>query len=238
MNRIIAAVLVTLSIVAGLGVGFLAQRRADPPAQARDLGSPTATDTDTATTPTPEVHDPLYNRNLGDRTGPSWSPADLTGPDGELLELHPVVPGAIGPVAADRQVFEYMRAGYLVADQDPPCDGNHWLWAGQWAEGMYVSADPRGDIAALGMTRAGPGTAEGISVGNSLKAVRETYGPALQGPEPTDYGMARFFLEDGGRWVGFLFEEDIAELRPLSRVHAVEVTVGERPGFGSLLDAC
>ncbi|WP_109509855.1 hypothetical protein [Nocardioides speluncae] len=182
---------------------------------------------------------PLVAKNRDERRGPSWSPADLTGPDGEPLELGNISPGTFGMVRVGDNVDKYVDAGYLAADieKESACEGTYWKWAGQLNEGLDVIADQTGAIGSLGMTRDGLETAEGISIGNSLRALRDTYGKELTAPHANDYGQAAVFLPgNGDGWLGFGFNATPEELGPNSRITFIEASKGHRPGM--LRDGC
>ena len=217
MNRRIAAVLVALSVVAGVGAGFLVERLHSAGAEAHTpRSSPTLVASPAPSSPEPstpattsatEDVSALTTANRADRAAaglPSWSPADPEGADGRPLEVGKIVPGGIDPVMAGNPVFKYMRQGYLVADENPSCDGNHWLWAGQLSGGLYVAATP---------TRHGhrPGHRQGRSrrppTGSASATAcarsKATYGAALSGVEPDDNGDGWVHVQDGDRWLAF-----------------------------------
>lgn len=265
MKPKLIALLVVLSAVLGVGAGFLVKRLnddTDPPSSSSQEQTPTESTTTptsepTTATPTPspttspttsptkaedepsdDVPD-LVARNREDRSGPSWSPADPIGPDGQPLELGILSPGAFGLVRVGDNIDKYVDAGYLVADleRESICDGNYWKWAGQLSDGLDVIASNNGVIGSLGMKRDGLETAEGISVGNSLQALRDTYGKQLSEPRANDYGQAAVFLPgNGDGWLGFGFEVAPGQLEPTSRVTFIEATKGNPPGM--LRDGC
>jgi len=101
---------------------------------------------------------------------------------------------------------------------------------------LDVIVDQNQRIAALGMSRAGLETAEGISIGNSFGALVQTYGDRLQGPERMDYGQGGAFVQDGDKWIGFGFDNKPGQLSDDSRVVFIEVTRGNRPGL--IRDGC
>lgn len=267
MKPKIIAVLVVLSAVLGIGAGFLVQRlngddsepqssNGQEPTPSEPTETPTKKPTkdptkepseDPTTAPTTEAtkdDDPddvpdLVAKNRAERRGPSWSPADPIGPDGEPLEIGNVFPGTFEPVRVGDNVDKYVAAGYLVADikRESICDGNYWKWAGQLSEGLDVVANNEGVIGSLGMQRDGLETAEGISIGNTLQALRDTYGKELSEPQANDYGLAGVFLQgNGDGWLGFGFEVAPDKLKPTSRVTFMEVSKGRQPGM--LRDGC
>lgn len=266
MKPKIIATLVVLSAVLGVGAGFLVKRvnddNTDPqsstgqePTATKDPTedptkapttsptkapptSPTASPTDDEDDSDTDVPE-LVAKNRAERTGPSWSPADPLGPDGKPLEIGNVFPGTFQPVRVGDNVDKYVEAGYLAADieRESVCEGNYWKWAGQLSSGLDVIADDQGVIGSLGMTKDGLETPEGISIGNSLQALRDTYGKELSGPQGNDYGLAGMFLQgNGDGWLGFGFDVSPDELKPTSRITFIEASKGSPPGM--LRDGC
>ena len=188
-------------------------------------------------TPSAAVDDAVQaNRN--DRRGPSWSPADLTGKDGKPLALGNAVPGAFEPIRVGTNVQQAVDAGFMERDtrREEACEGTFWKWKGQWAEGLDVLVGRDKRISALGMSKDGLETPEGISIGNSYAAVDKTYGDRLEGPVRMDYGQAGVFLRDGDNWIGFGFDNEPGRLADDSRVAFIEVSRGNRPGL--IRDGC
>lgn len=181
---------------------------------------------------------PVVTRNRNERRGPSWSPADLVGRDGKPVQLGQAVPGAFEPVAVGADIQTAVRAGLMERDpqREKACEGTFWKWKGQLAQGLDVIVDPNRRIVALGMSRAGLETAEGISIGNSFGALVRTYGDRLQGPQRMDYGQAGAFVQDGDKWIGFGMDNQPGQLTDASRIAFIEVTRGARPGL--LRDGC
>jgi len=198
---------------------------------------PTATSGATAK-PTPPSDDPVVQANRDERQGPSWSPADVVNKDGKPLLFGNAVPGAFEPVPVGADVQVAVDAGFVQRDpkREQACEGTFWKWTGQLSEGLdvIVGADKR--IAALGMSKAGLETPEGISIGNSYAAVDKTYGERLEGPVRMEYGQAGVFLQDGDKWIGFGFDNEPGRLADDSRVVFIEVSRGNRPGL--LRDGC
>jgi hypothetical protein len=172
---------------------------------------------------------PSIARNRADRAEAgldSWSPALPEGEDGEPRELGNIVLGGVEPVEVGAQVADYVRRGYLVADPNPPCGGNRWLWAGQLSEGLYVSASQEGTIMALGTDKDGLETADGIGVGNTLRALKATYGEFLAQVRTDDQGLGWVFVKQGDRWLAFsLGPAD--QVTDASRVDFIEVGRGD-----------
>ena len=204
--------------------------------------SPTATDAPINSSPdaasSPVVGEDVIEANRNERQGPSWSPADPAGPDGEPLTLGNAVPGAFEPIRVGTSIQQAVDAGFMERDpqREQACEGTFWKWKGQLSQGFDVIVGADKQIVALGMTRDGLETPEGISIGNSFGALAQTYGDRLQGPERMEYGQAGAFLQDGDNWIGFGMDNQPGQLTDNSRIAFIEVTRGSRPGL--LRDGC
>jgi len=188
--------------------------------------------------PSPAVDEQAVEANRNERQGPSWSPRDLEGADGEPLTLGNAVPGAFEPIRVGMSVQQAIDTGFIERDpqREQACEGTFWKWKGQLSQGLDLIVGEDKRIAALGMSRAGLETPEGISIGNSYAAVDNTYGDRLEGPVRMDYGQAGVFLRDGNNWIGFGFDNKPGQLADDSRVAFIEVSEGNRPGL--IRDGC
>lgn len=185
----------------------------------------------------PTAESSLLQRNHNERTGPSWSPRDLEGPNGQLLEIGSLAPGAFGEVKAGENIDTAIAAGYLEEDKHRPCDGGpFYKWRDQWSGGMDVIVGENKRIDYLGLSKDGLETAEGISIGNSYGALKATYGGKLSAPVTMDYGQPGVFIEEGTRWLGFLLDASPDSLSDKSRIKFIEVSDGRRPGLAR--DGC
>jgi hypothetical protein len=189
------------------------------------------------TTPSP-ADDPVVEANRAERQGAAWVPRGVVDKNGNPLKLGHAVPGAFEPIEVGTSVQAAVNAGYMERDpkREQACEGTFWKWKGQLAEGLdvIVGADQR--ITALGMSKPGLETAEGISIGNSYAAVDRTYGDRLEGPVRMDYGQAGVFLRQGDNWIGIGFDNEAGQLADDSHVAFIEVSQGTRPGL--LRDGC
>ncbi len=209
--------------------------------------APTGATTDNATNAPPAAtkrstfppsDDPVVNRNRTEREGADWSPAIPDGKDGKPLVFGRVIPGAFEPVPVGADIRVAVDAGFMERDpqREETCEGTFWKWRGQLSQGLDVIVDQNQRIAALGMSRAGLETAEGISIGNSFGALVQTYGDRLQGPVRMDGGQAGAFLQEGDKWIGFGMDNEPGQLAETSRIAFIEVTRGAQPGL--LRDGC
>lgn len=238
MERRLAVLgIAAMVIILGLSAWFdLSGRRHDSPGV-----SPAATPSPEATSagnPTKKPAASVVERNRNERRGPSWSPADPVGDDGKPLTLGHVVPGAFEPVEAGMSIQEAINTGFIERDlkRAEGCEGTYWKWKGQLAEGLDIIVGDDKQVSFLGMSKDGLETAEGISIGNSYRALTRTYGDRLSDPVRLDYGNAGAFLRDGNKWIGFAMDNEPGRLADSSRISFIEVSSGTRPGL--LRDGC
>lgn len=214
-----------------------ASSKPTPKATPKTTPKPTPNSTPTPVEQSPEV-DPAALQvalNRAERVGLAWSPADPIGPDGQPLDLRYVVPGAFGPIRAGDNVKEHVATGHLEADvqRNIDCNGEFWKWPGELSEGLEVSNDVNGVIHTLAMTKPGLETPEGISIGNSIQALRDTYGERLATPFADIDGRAVALLQGNeGGWLGFGFAVGVSDLKPTSPVIQIKATKGSPPPFG------
>ena len=188
-------------------------------------------------TPSP-ADNPVVKANRTERQGAEWSPAGVVDQEGNPLRLGHAVPGAFEPVQVGEEVQAAIDAGLMEPDRqrEQSCEGTFWKWKGQLSQGLDVIVGQDGRIAALGMSRPGLETSEGISIGNSFGALVETYGDRLEGPERMEYGQAGAFLREGDKWIGFGMDNQPGQLTDDSRIAFIEVSQGNRPGL--IRDGC
>ena len=201
-------------------------------------GSATDTPADAPKVETPSPADnPIVKANRAERQGTAWSPKAV-GNGGTPVKFGHALPGAFEPVTVGAEVQTAIDAGLMERDnkREQSCEGTFWKWKGQLSEGLDVIVGANRQITALGMSRPGLETPEGISIGNSYAAVDRTYGERLEGPVRMDYGQAGVFLRDGDKWIGFGFDNEAGQLTDDSHVAFIEVTRGNRPGL--LRDGC
>lgn len=237
MNRRVTTSLIAVCVVVGVAGGVAAQTLNGRPSGTPTRDASPQTTTSTAPQPGAEQVSGLVRSNRSERQGPSWSPADPEGPDGKPLVLGNIVPAAVEPVRVGDPVEKYVRAGLVVEDlaRESSCEGKHYRWAGQWAEGMDLLVDPQGRVSSIGVTREGPETPEGIAIGNSFRALMATYDSEVQFRE-SDYGQAGAFVRGNGGWIGFGFDVPRAKLTGDSRITFIEVSKGRKPGM--IRDGC
>jgi hypothetical protein len=223
-------------IVLALSAWYDLSGHRDSSPSAQPSVTPSAAPT-SAGTSTGKPAESVVERNRNERTGPSWSPADVIGEYGKPLTLGDAVPGAFEPVKAGMSIQEAIDTGFIERDpkREEACEGSFWKWKGQLAAGLDVIVNDK-RVVSLGMSKDGLETPEGISIGNSYGAVDATYGDKLEGPVRLDYGNAGVFLRAGTNWIGFAFDNEPGRLADNSRVTFIEVSSGNRPGL--LRDGC
>lgn len=237
MNGRIVSLLVALGIGVGVIVGYVVPRLTDDDAQA---ATPATTATVTPATAVPGTPAPATPKPAAPTPTASAAAPAATETATDPFAGDQILPGAIGPVYAGETAAAAVKAGWLVEDtqREQSCEGKYWKWAGHLAQGQYVSTDQQGTIVALGSQSSKYVTNKGDAVGATLADLRESYGDELSGPKPTDYGQSRFLFRDGQRWIGFFFDEGPNAVKDSSVVKAIEVTNGQEPDFGRILDGC
>ncbi|KHL18608.1 hypothetical protein CLV56_1500 [Mumia flava] len=206
MRRTIAALLVSLSIVAGGALGFVAV----------------------------DVND---GRALAGQGPAEPSPSSAPAPTVATAVPGYVVPGAIGPVRAGMSVADAVETGYVERDREREriCGQRYYRWTGDLREDLDLYTY-QGVVTDVGMLGPRVETPNGITVGDTLRSLRDAYGPDLSGPITLDYGNVGFMVSDGDDWVGFGFEAGPDAIGAASRITLIQVTSGSRPGL--MRDGC
>jgi hypothetical protein len=150
-----------------------------------------------------------------------------------------IAPGAVGPVKAGMSKAEAVRTGYFVADVPPAVDGCPVLplaWKDEYVNTFDVQTLGNGEISSIGIRGRGVVTADGVGVGSTFAQVRETIEDGA--PVEAGYGQSGLFDHDGqtGRWIGYLFDPAVDDLKDTDRVTFVEVTKGSQPDL--MRDGC
>lgn len=215
MNRKIAALLVALSIVAGVGLGYLMTRWNDGPA-----------DADTTNPPSPSSS-----------TGSTPPPSDTTG-DSAAVELK-IRPGGVGLIEAGMTGEQALSTGQIERDteREEMCEGIYYRWTDEEARSaLDVGVTEKGDIASVGISRGTYDTTTGVRVGDRFDVLKEAYGFQLSEPETAGYDQTGVFVNDGDKWLGFLFDAQPDQVNEASRIVFMEVTKGHKPGL--MRDGC
>ncbi len=157
------------------------------------------------------------------------------------LEL---APGRVGPVEVGMTKTEAAATGVFdvdVTSSPDGCEGTRPLvWKKQF-QGVDVLTDDSGSVVSLGVSSAdGPRTEQDFGVGTTFGQLIEVYGGDLSAPEEAGYGQVGVFVQDGERWLGYLFGEaasiDQLDNDPGLKVTFAEVTEGEKPSL--MRDGC
>jgi hypothetical protein len=219
MKKHIAAAVLAVSVVGGVGTGVLAD--------AMTTESSATADPQRTTSPTPTPSASLPPEQQGGEVGV---------PPGDVLEL---APGAVGPVRVGMSKSEALATGYFVADVPSPAEGcpdRELSWKDEYVNTYDVQTLGNGEITSIGVRGEGIVTADGIGPGSTLDEVRAQY-PDEELVE-AGYGQSgiRFFDPQDGGWIGFLFEEPVDSVQGSDEVFFVEVTQGAEPSL--MRDGC
>lgn len=147
--------------------------------------------------------------------------------------------GSAGPVkvgmtkaqAAATRVFDTD-----VADPTDGCPVHALLWKKQYGDALDVQALKNGEVASIGVRKAGPKTADGLQVGSSYADVLASNPGARV--VAAGYGQAGVLVHDTANdgWIGYLFDAKPAKVAKTTKVSFIEITRGEKPSL--MRDGC
>jgi len=141
-----------------------------------------------------------------------------------------VAPGRIGAAEVGMSQDDAVATGLFDADveyQDEVCEGIDLLrWKEQF-EGVDVLTDEDGTIVSMGVwDAAGPRTEVGFGVDTTFDELIEGFGEQLSEPESAGYGQVGVWVQDGQKWLGFLFGQ-AESVEQLGNDHGQQVTFME-----------
>lgn len=144
----------------------------------------------------------------------------------------PLAPGAFGDIEAKGNVRALVKRGWVTRDtaREKVCEGTYWKWVDQVGDGVDLTYDPQGEIASFGMSKPVLKTAEGLTIGSTLRDLQDSYEAGSL--RTNDYGQPVFVARDVNSWIGFLLTGRSGD----AKVDFIEVTNGHEPGL--LRDGC
>lgn len=151
------------------------------------------------------------------------------------LELSP---GAAGPVKVGDSMADAIESGLFDSNLPAPVEGCPTIpleWKEPFAGTFDVQSLPNGDVASIGVRKAGPKTADGLGIGSTLADVLAvTKGKAVE----AGYGQTGVLVYDATSqgWIGYLFDTEVANASDNDTVSFIELTNGEKPGL--MRDGC
>ncbi len=223
MKQQIAAGILAVSMVGGVGTGVVAnQLRSDDAKQ-----PPTAGSTATATTP------------AGGET-PTPTATATTAPAKPVLQpldSLQILPGAVGTVKVGMSKSEAVATGYLNQDvAGVACDSVDQLaWKPAYRDALDIFTLDDGEVSAIGIWKPGPRTRSGLQVGSTYASVKAVLGPESE-PTALGYGQVGLLVNQGDSWIGFLFDASPTTVKDSSKVTFIEVTRGRMPDL--VRDGC
>ncbi|KQV75115.1 hypothetical protein ASC61_08930 [Aeromicrobium sp. Root344] len=226
MKQQIAAGIVAISMVGGVGTGVVAhQLKSDSTADPRATPSATATTKKTDKPKSDKTANPPPGTGGGTKT--SEPPKLPLAPVGALR----IIPGAVGPVRVGMSKQDAYATGYFDADVSvPACNRTDDLvWKAGYNDQLDVRTNDDGSVSAIGIRGAGPRTRSGLGVGSTYESVQGVLGEVA--PEAAGLGQTGLFVSEGAGWIGFLFNAAPDAIAPTDTVTFVEVTSGARPGL-------
>lgn len=232
MKQQIAAGILAISLVGGVGTGVVAHQLSDD-SDPEPKAKPSATAT------TKKTDKPKSTKTA--------APAPGTGGGGSKASSQPSLPlapvgslriiaGAVGPVQVGMSKQAAYATGYFDADVSvPACDSVVDLaWRANYNGQLDVMTNDNGSISSIGIRGAGPRTRSGLGVGSTYESVQGVLGDVP--PEAAGYGQTGLFVSEGNGWIGFLFNTTPDAVTAADPVTFIEVTRGAKPGL--MRDGC
>ncbi len=224
MKQQVAAGILAISMVGGVGTGFLAnQLRGD---DAKDTASPTPSTV--ATTPAPDKTTP----EPAVKTTKAPTPPDL-----QAVGSLKIYAGMVGPVKVGMSKSQALATGYLDKDVKRPVCGtvDQLQWKPAYGDTLDIQTLDDGEVSAIGVRKPGPTTRSGLQVGSTYKAVKDVLGDD-SAPEEAGYSQTGLYVNEGSSWIGFLFNATPDAITDSTKVSFIEVTRGRLPDL--MRDGC
>lgn len=230
MKQQVAAGIVALSMVGGVGTGVAVHNVRSTPASEDVKTKPTTTATTKSTTK-PSAKPPASTGG-GTSTKPSGPTSLPVIPVGSLR----ITAGAVGPVSVGMTKLAAYGTGYFDADVSvPTCNRvDDLVWKAAYSGALDIQTHDDGTVSSIGVRAAGPRTRSGLGVGSTYDTVQAVLGNV--DPVEAGYGQTGLFVSEGTGWIGFLFNTTPDAVTPTSPVTFIEVTRGAKPGL--MRDGC
>lgn len=146
-------------------------------------------------------------------------------------------PGAVGPVKVGMTKAE-LTATKLFEVVPPAAEGCNpaLAWVAPFAGTFDVQVKKNGELASIGVLKAGPTTGSGLGVGSTLADVLA----ANTGAKTVEagYGQTGVRVYDSATkgWIGYLFDVELKDAKSTDKVTFIELTEGEQPSL--MRDGC
>jgi hypothetical protein len=233
MKQQIAAGILAVSMVGGVGTGVVAH-------QLNDGSDPEPKAKPSATATTKKADKPTSNKTAAPAPGTGGGGGSKKS-EAPRLPLAPVtalriIPGAVGPVQVGMSKQAAYATGYFDADVSvPACNRvDDLVWRANYNDQLDVVTLDNGSVQAIGIRGAGPRTRSGLGVGSTYESVQGVLGDVPA--EEAGYGQTGLFVSEGNGWIGFLFNAAPDAVQPTDPVTFIEVTRGAKPGL--MRDGC
>lgn len=232
MKLQIAAGIVAVSMVGGVGTGLIAHQM-----RSGDDPDPKAEPTATATKKTAPTPKPSGSAGSGTKTnGGTKKTVAPRLPIAPVSSLR-IIPGAVGPVQVGMSKQAAYATGYFDADVKLPevCDRvDDLMWKAGYREVLDILTNDDGSVYSIGVHKPGPRTRSGLGVGNTYDTVRGVIGEVA--PVSAGYNQTGLFVSEGNAWIGFLFNSTPDAITGSEPVSFIEVTRGAKPDL--IRDGC
>lgn len=222
MRQQLAAAVVGLSMVGGVGTAVAAHALSSDGPRDKPTTSPTTAKT---TTPAPKKTK---------KASPLPAPKTTTTASQPVLQpvsAFQIFAGSVGPLRVGMSKDQALATGYVEAGVFVPSCGTAELqWKPDYAWALDVGTLDDGQIESIGVSKAGPRTRSGLQVGSTYASVRSVLGPSAA-PEATLHNQTGLYVNDGANWIGFLFDVAPDALTDTTPVTYIEVRGGAKPNL-------
>lgn len=222
MKQQIAAGMLAVSLIGGVGTGFMADQMRPDATKEKPNATPSATATTPATTPAPEKTTPAPpKQTIAKPVKPVLQPASsLT-----------IFASSVGPVKLGMSKNDALATGYLVADVPvPSCGIDQLQWKPDYKWALDIDTYDDGSVASMAVNQPGPRTRSGLQVGSTYVSVKSVLGegaaPVVAGNDQTG-----LFVNEGDNWMGFLFDATPETVTDDTPVKLIEVRLGAKPNL-------
>lgn len=190
-------------------------------------GTPTSAPVTSSQTATPST--PASSTPASSTPTPS-TPSPSTGvPTAASLR---VAPGRVGRAVVSMSEQQALATGYFV-HVDPSSSStcattpSTLTWREPLSGVLRVGTTSGGAIASMTVRAAGPTTSRGLGVGSTLAQVSAVYETARL--TEAGHHQTGVFVSDGRAWLGFLFDQNPADVARTDKVVLMQVTRSELP---------
>lgn len=223
MKQQVAAGIVALSMIGGVGTGVVAHAVGSDNSNDKPTASPSTPTATKTTTPAPKK-----------KTAPLPPGKTVTTPAKPVLQpvsAFQIFPGSIGPIKVGMTKAQALATGYLEPGTFVASCGTPDLqWKSDYSWALDVGTLDDGQIESVGVSKPGPRTRSGLQVGSTYASVKTVLGEGSV-PEATEQGKTALYVNDGTSWIGFLFDAAPEAITDAAPVTYIQVRNGSKPNL-------